>query len=121
MAVAASRPANSTVERVGTGVELPVDVSALAQPQAENQQQVKRDLGRNVGNERPVAAIQFVDADSGDEAHAFVRAEDDLVMLGLSLRGDGDIEVGMQLEDLDRLIAALKSALAIVRSADPNR
>ena len=59
-----------------------------------------------------VAHLPFVDGDSGDEGFATVRVERQFVGLALSLRGDGDIEVFLDVKALDSLIQALRTAQA---------
>jgi hypothetical protein len=61
----------------------------------------------------PIAALNFTDLDSGDEAHASVRASDEGIALSLSLRTDGDIEVVMPPDVGRRLAEALASAADI--------
>ena len=57
--------------------------------------------------------IQFTDTDSGDEAVAIVRAVDGSIALCLSLERGGDIEVVMNPRDGERLLLALREALAV--------
>jgi hypothetical protein len=57
------------------------------------------------------ATIMFQDADSSDEAVAIVRYDADHVALGLSLKGDGDLEVLMKKADAKKLSDALMAAL----------
>ncbi|MGJ4971587.1 MULTISPECIES: hypothetical protein [unclassified Bradyrhizobium] len=56
--------------------------------------------------------ITFVDKSSGDDACVLVRVVGDSIGLALSLRTDGDIEVFMAAEELDRVIGALQQARA---------
>ena len=56
-----------------------------------------------------VAAIRFMDVDSGDEAVALVRVEGEITGLALSLKRNGDIEV-FGAQELDLLIEGLQKA-----------
>jgi hypothetical protein len=60
-----------------------------------------------------IAYIPFMDADSGDQAFAIVRAQPGLVALGLSLQSDGDLEVVFGAEECKQLISALHEALNV--------
>lgn len=62
-----------------------------------------------------VATIRFVDVDSEGDALAIVRAAEDLVVLGLSLLSNGDLEVAMRYEDFGRLLDSLHEAAAIAK------
>jgi hypothetical protein len=62
--------------------------------------------------------INFVDADSGQEAFANVRQLGDVVGLAISLEHDGDIEVFLRKADLDRLVVALTDASQALGSED---
>ena len=59
------------------------------------------------------ATITFLDARSSDEAVAIVRYDSELVALCLSLKTDGDIEVGMKKADAKKLSEALSKALSM--------
>ncbi|WP_284421960.1 MULTISPECIES: hypothetical protein [unclassified Bradyrhizobium] len=59
-----------------------------------------------------IDSITFVDTSSGDDACVLVRVVGDSVGLALSLRTDGDIEVFMAAEELDRVIGVLQQARA---------
>jgi len=59
-----------------------------------------------------VATFRFTDRDSGDEAMALVRVEDETIGLALSLSRDGDIEVFFGRQELEQLIEALQKARA---------
>ncbi|NPU09782.1 hypothetical protein HL666_03285 [Bradyrhizobium sp. 83002] len=59
--------------------------------------------------------ITFVDTSSGDDACVLVRVVGDSVGLVLSSRTDGDIEVFMAAEELDRVIGALQQARVAMR------
>jgi hypothetical protein len=63
-----------------------------------------------------IDTIRFVDADSNTEAHAFVRAGDGLVSLGLSLIEDGDIHVVLPIEICEQLVAALANGITIAKA-----
>ncbi len=58
-----------------------------------------------------VATIRFEDLDTKSEAIAIIKRDADAVLLGLSIRVDGDIQVVMQREDARRLSEALRAAL----------
>lgn len=60
-----------------------------------------------------IANIPFVDADSGDQAFAFVRAQAGLVGLSLSLEHNGDLDVALRAEECKQLIRALEIALNV--------
>ena len=62
-----------------------------------------------------IATIQFQDADAQDEALVVVRAGAGSVVLGLSLKSDGDIEVVMPPETAEAVIRALQDALVIAK------
>ncbi|WP_315738341.1 MULTISPECIES: hypothetical protein [unclassified Bradyrhizobium] len=59
--------------------------------------------------------IRFVDTSSGDEACVLVRVVGDSIGLALSLRTEGDIEVFLAAEELDRVIGALQQARVAMR------
>jgi hypothetical protein len=68
-----------------------------------------------------VETIKFADLDSRDEALVIVRAERGCAALALSLMQDGDIQVVLGPNELDRVIEALQKARAIVNgSANPD-
>jgi hypothetical protein len=56
------------------------------------------------------ASITFFDVESKDEACVGVRYDETTVVLFLSLKADGDIDVCMSKEDAKKLIEALKQA-----------
>jgi hypothetical protein len=58
-----------------------------------------------------IATIKFTDVDTGDEALAVVRSDENHIALGLSLKSDGDIEVVMKKEDAEKLSNVLAKAL----------
>ncbi|MGJ4929855.1 hypothetical protein ACQR1I_28000 [Bradyrhizobium sp. HKCCYLS2038] len=60
--------------------------------------------------------ITFVDQSSGDDACVLVRVVGGAVGLALSLRRSGDLEVLMQADELDQLIAALQRARSALRA-----
>lgn len=62
-----------------------------------------------------IEQIQFVDADSDDQAIVIVRASEGLVGLAVSLMSNGDAEVFMQPLDCEALIVALQRAIAIAK------
>ncbi|MGJ5179930.1 hypothetical protein ACQR16_30475 [Bradyrhizobium oligotrophicum] len=59
--------------------------------------------------------IRFADTASGDEACVLVRVVGDSIGLALSLRTEGDIEVFLAAEELDRVIGALQQACMAMR------
>lgn len=56
------------------------------------------------------ATIKFEDLDEHDEALVIVRYDDDCVVLGLSLRTNGDLQVVMSKEYARQVIQALTEA-----------
>ncbi len=62
-------------------------------------------------------SITFTDKESGDEAFICVRVVGDGVGLAVSLRSDGDVEVFLAQEQVDRLIQGLSDARARVGSS----
>jgi hypothetical protein len=56
--------------------------------------------------------IKFTDIDTGDEGWAVVHHNENSVVIGLSLKSDGDIQVVMKKEDARKLSEALKKAVA---------
>jgi hypothetical protein len=65
-----------------------------------------------------IAAVAFLDADSGEEALAIVRAGPAGIALALSLQRDGDIEVVLKPREAEALMAALGEAVII--ASPPN-
>jgi hypothetical protein len=63
-----------------------------------------------------VATIRFQDVMTGQEAAAIIRAEQGQLLLCLTLKEDGDIEVGFGTQDSAKLFSAFQSALAIVQA-----
>ncbi len=59
-----------------------------------------------------VATITFEDLDTKSEAVAIVKRDAAAVLLALSIRVDGDIQVVMRRVDARRLLEALQTALA---------
>jgi hypothetical protein len=59
-----------------------------------------------------VATITFEDLDTKSEAVAIVKRDAESVLLALSIRVDGDIQVVMRRVDARRLLEALQTALA---------
>jgi hypothetical protein len=59
-----------------------------------------------------VATITFEDLDTKSEAVAIVKRDAEAVLLALSIRVDGDIQVVMRRVDARRLLEALQTALA---------
>lgn len=59
-----------------------------------------------------IDTIHFIDSDSGQEAMAIIRAGEGHIMLCLSLKEDGDIEVALPPTECERLLRALRQALA---------
>jgi hypothetical protein len=64
-----------------------------------------------------IATISFVDRDSGDEAEAIVRVAGATTGLCLSLKTNGDIEVHLAADELDKLIGALQKARELASAA----
>jgi hypothetical protein len=58
-----------------------------------------------------IAMIEFRDAESGDDAIAIVKAAPGLVVVALSLRSDGDIQVLLPPAVAHALLEALQQAL----------
>ena len=56
---------------------------------------------------RELDAFEFRDADTGDQCWASVRLIDRKLMLALSRRSDGDVEVPLSREEAQRLARAL--------------
>jgi hypothetical protein len=56
--------------------------------------------------------IKFTDIDTNDEAIAIVRYDENSVVVALSLKSNGDIQVVMKKEDAQKLLGALKKAVA---------
>jgi hypothetical protein len=63
----------------------------------------------------PVATLIFVEPGSDEECVATVRTAADLVMIGLSRKTDGDIEVGFPVERAQELLAAIRKSLDLIR------
>jgi len=57
--------------------------------------------------------IEFLDADSGDEAIVIVRAVEGLVGVGLSLKNDGDIQLAFPPAEVRAFAQTLADALLI--------
>jgi hypothetical protein len=62
-----------------------------------------------------IATIRFRDGMTGQEAAAIIRAEKGQLLLCLTLKEDGDIEVGFGAEDCAKLASAIHSAIAVVQ------
>jgi hypothetical protein len=58
-----------------------------------------------------VTIIKFKDLDTSDEALVIVRHDEASVVLGLSLKSNGDVQVVMRKESARELYEALKKAL----------
>jgi hypothetical protein len=58
----------------------------------------------------PTATITFIDRFTEDEGHAIIRETDAVIALVLSLKKDGDIEVGLDAATCGQLIEALTEA-----------
>ena len=56
-------------------------------------------------------AIQFQDLDTKQEALVTVRFDDSCVVIGLSHKEDGDLQVVMSKEEAIRVMEALKAAV----------
>jgi hypothetical protein len=56
-----------------------------------------------------IATIDFHDALSGQEAAAIIRAEKGQMFLCITLKEDGDIEVGFKAKDSAKLASAIQS------------
>lgn len=61
-----------------------------------------------------IEPIAFVDKVSGDDAFVLVRVVGSAVGLVVSLRKNGDFEVFMESEELDRVIGALQKARSAI-------
>ena len=70
---------------------------------------------------KEVATIQFIDVDSSGEALAIVRAAEGRVALCISSIADGDTEVVFQTKDCERLLEALRRAIAISKGPKNHR
>ena len=66
-----------------------------------------------------IPTISFIDKDSGDEGVVLVRVSGDAVGLAVSLRKNGDVEVFLGAEELDRLIRVLEDARRVLRAKIP--
>ncbi|WP_145987251.1 MULTISPECIES: hypothetical protein [Bradyrhizobium] len=66
-----------------------------------------------------IPPISFIDKDSGDEGVVLVRVSGDAVGLAVSLRKNGDVEVFLGAEELDRLIRVLEDARRVLRAKIP--
>ena len=62
-----------------------------------------------------VDGFTFAEPASSEQCYVGVRARDGQVLLALSRRTDGDVQVGMPLPEAERLVRALQSALARLR------
>ena len=60
-----------------------------------------------------ISTVTFRDQEHQDEACAIVRVESGGVLLCLSRRSGGDIEVGVSVQECARLITALQQAVAV--------
>lgn len=54
--------------------------------------------------------IKFKDLDTSDEAFVIVRYDEASVVVGLSLKSNGDMQVVMKKADAEKLIEALQKA-----------
>jgi hypothetical protein len=57
-------------------------------------------------------SIKFTDTDTNDEAIAIVRYDENSVVVALSHKSNGDIQVVMKKEDAKKFFEALKKAVA---------
>ena len=64
---------------------------------------------------KTVASLHCVDTDLGEEVFAHIRADHNRITLVLSLRTDGDIEVGFKPDECEQLVKALQEALIIAK------
>jgi hypothetical protein len=62
-----------------------------------------------------IAMVEFIDADSSDQAVVLVRAKEGLISVAISLRQNGDLEVFFGKAECERVIDALQKALAIAQ------
>jgi hypothetical protein len=63
-----------------------------------------------------VASIEFIDKDSGQPAFAAVRVEGGVVGVALSLQDDGDLEVFLDADEVQRFVDALTRAHSLMGS-----
>jgi hypothetical protein len=61
---------------------------------------------------KEIATIRFKDVETGNDAVAIVRRNENLVAICLSVQGGADVEVGMSMVDATALLAALRVATA---------
>ena len=61
---------------------------------------------------KPVAVIAFTDLDTSDEALAIVRSSESSVVVGLSLKHNGDMQVVMKKQEARLLADALQKAVS---------
>lgn len=66
-----------------------------------------------------IPPVGFIDKDSGDEGVVLVRVTGHAVGLAVSLRKNGDVEVVLGAEELDRVIGALEDARRVLRAKIP--
>lgn len=60
---------------------------------------------------KDIASIAFVDADSRDDGFAIVRKCDTNVVISISLRANGDIQVAVDADVAKKLAQAIASAV----------
>jgi hypothetical protein len=60
---------------------------------------------------KTATTIKFINAESNDEGLIILRYNEALVMLCLSLKSNGDIEVAITKDHAKRLLEALKEAV----------
>lgn len=63
----------------------------------------------------PVKVMELTDAASGQPALAIVRATHGFVALTLSLKHDGDVEVGFKPSECEQLLVNLQQAVSAAR------
>jgi len=65
--------------------------------------------------EKELGTIQFLDASSGEEAIAIIRAGEGRIGLCISLRTGGEAQVFLRVEDCEDLVDALRQAIVMAR------
>lgn len=67
---------------------------------------------------KEIITLNFIDADSNDEASIIIRATRDLVAVAFSLKQDGDIELVLRIQEWGAFLVHLQRALAIAEVPD---
>jgi hypothetical protein len=66
---------------------------------------------------REITTIRCVDAAKKTEGVAIVRAKKGCVAICLSAADDGDVEMSLSPQDVERLLEALKQGLSVAQSS----